>query len=90
MTHGNLLLQLVRLASLLALCVQLPLAQAQDRAIRLIVPFPPGGSTDITARLLSEPMTRILGQTVMFENRGGHHPGSVWRNKPEFQSSQTR
>ena len=71
MKHRNLLIRLARLASLLALCVQLPLAQAQDRSIRLIVPFPPGGSTDITARLLSEPMTRLLGQTVIIENRGG-------------------
>mgnify|MGYP000154924846 CR=1 FL=1 len=71
MTHRNLLSQLLRLTGVLALCAHIPLSQAQDRAIRLIVPFPPGGSTDITARLLAEPMTRLLGQTVIVENRGG-------------------
>jgi tripartite-type tricarboxylate transporter receptor subunit TctC len=71
MTRRNLLSQLLRLTGVLALCAHIPLSQAQDRAIRLIVPFPPGGSTDITARLLAEPMTRLLGQTVIVENRGG-------------------
>ena len=71
MKPQNLLIRLACLASLLLVCVQIPVSQAQDRAIRLIVPFPPGGSSDITARLLSEPMTRILGQTVIIENRGG-------------------
>ena len=43
----------------------------QSRPLRLIVPFPPGGSTDITARVMTEPLARILGQSVIVENRAG-------------------
>ena len=43
----------------------------QSRPLRLIVPFPPGGATDITARIMTEPMSRILGQPVIVENRAG-------------------
>ena len=49
-------------------------AQAQtwpQRPITLIVPFPPGGSTDTTARILGERMRAPLGQTVVIENVGG-------------------
>ncbi|WP_198376601.1 Bug family tripartite tricarboxylate transporter substrate binding protein [Neoroseomonas rubea] len=42
-----------------------------DRPIRWIVPFPPGGSTDLWARLVSEPMAAELGQPIVIDNRGG-------------------
>jgi tripartite-type tricarboxylate transporter receptor subunit TctC len=57
----------------------LALAQGQAwrpaRPIRLIVPFAPGGSNDIVGRIVSEPLSQILGQAVVVENRAG--AGSV-------------
>jgi tripartite-type tricarboxylate transporter receptor subunit TctC len=48
------------------------LAQAfPDRPIRLVIPFPAGGPTDVYARFYAERMTRELGQSVVTENRGG-------------------
>jgi len=49
-------------------------AQAQpfpSRPITLIVPFPPGGSTDTAARIMAERMRPILGQPIVIENVGG-------------------
>ena len=50
-------------------------AWAQDawpsRPIRFILPFPPGGGTDILGRLIAERLSANLGQPVVIENRGG-------------------
>ncbi len=58
----------------LALFAGIAAAQAQNfptRPITLIVPFPPGGSTDTAGRILGERMRQPLGQTVVIENAGG-------------------
>ena len=60
--------------SAVALCLA-TLAAAQDaypsKPITLIVPNPPGGFVDTSARLLSEPLGRVANQSVVVDNRGG-------------------
>ena len=58
----------------IALAAGFACAQAQTfptRPINLVVPFPPGGSTDTAARIIGERMRIALGQTVVIENVGG-------------------
>ena len=47
---------------------------AQDypiKPLRLVVPYPPGGAVDLTARLLSQRLAQALGQTIVIDNRPG-------------------
>src|SRR5438105_15660570 len=60
--------------SVAALCAGPRLSQAQtypSRTITLVVPFPPGGSTDVAGRILADRMAAALGQSVIIENVGG-------------------
>jgi tripartite-type tricarboxylate transporter receptor subunit TctC len=42
-----------------------------QKPVRFIVPFPPGGTTDIAARMVGQKLSEMWGQSVLIENRGG-------------------
>src|SRR5258706_7165338 len=61
------------LCFLLALCVHAPsfAQQYPGRPVRMVVGFPPGGGTDVVARILAPRLSELLGQQVVIENRPG-------------------
>ena len=62
----------VVLAGVALACANAPLAQDYPaRPVRIVVPFTPGGGTDLLARLLSQRFTEAFGQSVIVENRAG-------------------
>jgi tripartite-type tricarboxylate transporter receptor subunit TctC len=77
-------------AALAATTLALPAALAQDRTIKILVGFPPGGSADVIARLLAEKLRVSLGQNVIVDNKPGAGGrvalGEVKRAAPDGQT----
>jgi tripartite-type tricarboxylate transporter receptor subunit TctC len=59
------------LAVLMGVCVFTPLQAAEPTAIRMIVPNAPGSSTDSYARIVADPLAKVLGRPVVIENIPG-------------------
>ena len=75
MRSNSKILRFVAVVASLALAA-VPLASAQAPAwptkpVKIVIAYPPGGSTDIAGRLLAEKLTKMLGQQFVVENRGG-------------------
>src|SRR5262249_38717604 len=72
-TSMKFLLKMLATATALLCCAATPsLAQSwPQKTVRFIVPFPPGGGTDVVARMVAKNLQDKLGQTVIVENRGG-------------------
>ena len=67
----SLLVRLVLMVASIAPAFAPPSAADTAQTVRMIVPFPPGGATDVIARILQPRMQEALGVSVVIENKGG-------------------
>ncbi|WP_410087706.1 Bug family tripartite tricarboxylate transporter substrate binding protein [Variovorax sp. N23] len=78
-THANTIRRSALVIALGLLSLAAPMVHAQPRAadayptkpITMVVPFPPGGPTDLVARVLAQKLGEQMGQSVLVDNRGG-------------------
>jgi tripartite-type tricarboxylate transporter receptor subunit TctC len=62
----------IAVVAALTLCATHAMAQTYPaKPVRMVVPFPPGGTPDILGRILTQKLTATLGQPVLIDNRGG-------------------
>ena len=75
----------IAVLSLLALTAQATAESYPDRVVRIVNPYPPGGSVDVMARILAQKLSDNLGQQFIVENRsgGGGNTGSDYVAKAE-------
>ncbi len=72
--QAALMFAVVRGCAAIVLCSMLGTALAQgypNRPIRIVVPYPAGGATDQMARIIQQPLSEILGQPIIIENKAG-------------------
>ena len=67
----NLLISTRRAVALILLTTPLVALSYPDKPIEWVVPYPPGGGSDVVARTLAEPMGKTLGQTILINNKPG-------------------
>ena len=70
MTKGRLIASLIAAAGTL-LCGPALADNYPAKPLKLIIPFPPGGTTDIVGRGVADQLSKVLGQAVVVENKGG-------------------
>lgn len=75
----------IAVVSLLVLTMQATAEHYPDRVVRIVNPYPPGGSVDVMARILAQKLSDNLGQQFIVENRsgGGGNTGSDYVAKAE-------
>src|SRR6186713_516218 len=69
--EGQMIRRLLVLGMAVGLVSPLIAQEYPTRPIRIVIPFAPGGVSDLIVRAVADPLTKILGQSIVSDNRGG-------------------